>query len=55
MRDCEEMVRRMKPVASKLERLSEEIMTTGETILNRLQSIPRTLSQGDMPGSSDDK
>ena len=55
MRDCEEMVRRMKPVASKLERLSEEIMTTGETILNRLQFIPRTLSQGDMPGSSDDK
>ena len=59
MRDCEEMVRRMKPVASKLERLSEEIMTTGETILNRLQFIPRTLSQGDIPGIgavvSDDK
>ena len=50
MRDCEEMVRRMKPVASKLEILSEEIMTTGETILNRLQFIPRTLSQGDIPG-----
>ena len=31
MRDCEEMVRRMKPVASKLEIFSEEIMTTGET------------------------
>ena len=50
MRDCEEMVRRMRPVASKLERLSEEIMTTGETILNRLQFIPRTLSQGGIPG-----
>ena len=54
MRDCEEMVRRMKPVAIKLERLSEEIMTTGETILNRLQFIPRTLSQGDIPGGCTD-
>ena len=50
MGDCEQMVRRMKPVAKKLESLSEEIMSTGDTILNRLQFIPRTLSQGDVPG-----
>jgi len=51
MGDCEEMVRRMRPVARKLERLSEEIMNSGDLlILNRLQFIPRTLSQGDIPG-----
>ena len=52
MKDCEEMVRRMMPVAKRLERLSEEIMSTGDTILNRLQFIPRTLSQGDIPGNN---
>ena len=50
MEDCEEMVRRMRPVARRLESLSEEIMSTGDTILNRLQFVPRTLSHGDIPG-----
>ena len=43
-------VRMMVPVARRLERISDQIMTTGEAILQRLQSGPRSLSNGDIPG-----
>ena len=65
VRDCVEMVssktavkmmtmmvqvRMMVPVARRLERISDQIMTTGEAILQRLQCGPRSLSNGDIPG-----
>ena len=43
-------VRMMVPVARRLERISDQIMTTGEAILQRLQCGPRSLSNGDIPG-----
>ena len=40
----------MVPVAKRLEMISEQIMNTGETILHRLQFIPKSLSNKSIPG-----
>ena len=40
----------MVPVAKRLEMISEQIMNTGETILHRLQFIPKSLSNRSIPG-----
>ena len=43
-------VQLMKPLAKRLEKISEQIMGTGENILNRLQFVPRRLSNSSIPG-----
>jgi len=50
MKDCVEMVQLMKPLAKRLEKISEQIMGTGENILNRLQFVPRRISNSSIPG-----
>ena len=40
----------MKPLAKRLEKISEQIMGTGENILNRLQFVPRRISNSSIPG-----
>ena len=50
LRNCKEVVKLMVPVAKKLEKISEEILATGEAIINRLQFVPKSLSHGDIPG-----
>ena len=42
---CVEAVRLVVPVAQRLERISEEIASTGQGILTRLQFLHRPLSQ----------
>ena len=43
-------VQLMKPLAKRLEKISEQIMGTGENILNRLQFVPRRISNSSIPG-----
>ena len=40
----------MVPVAKRLEKISEQIMNTGKTILYKLQFVPRRISNGSVPG-----
>eukprot|EP00092_Neocalanus_flemingeri_P008499 GFUD01009156.1.p1 GENE.GFUD01009156.1~~GFUD01009156.1.p1 ORF type:complete len:451 (+),score=101.13 GFUD01009156.1:407-1759(+) len=48
--NCMEVVNLMVPLAKKLEKISEEILATGEAIINKLQFVPKSLSHGDIPG-----
>jgi len=50
MRNCMELLKLIVPVAKKLQKISEEILSTGQAIINRLQFVPKSLSQGDIPG-----
>lgn len=50
MKDCVEMVQMMKPIAKRLEKISEQIMGTGENILNKIQFVPKRLSNSSIPG-----
>ena len=45
-----EVLKLMGPVAKKLGKISDEIMSTGEAIINKLQFVPKSLSYGDIPG-----
>lgn len=40
----------MKPIAKRLEKISEQIMGTGEKILNKIQFVPKRLSNSSIPG-----
>ena len=40
----------MKPIAKRLEKISEQIMGTGENILNKIQFVPKRLSNSSIPG-----
>lgn len=50
VKDCVEMGEMMVPVAKRLEKISEQIMNTGKTILYKLQFVPRRISNGSVPG-----
>ena len=50
LQNNKEVVKLMVPVTKKLEKISAEILTTGEAIINKLQFVPKSLSHGDIPG-----
>ena len=47
LQNCREVVKLMGAVTKKLEEISDDILTTGETIINRLQFVPKSLSYED--------
>jgi len=50
LKNSMEVLKLMAPVTKKLEKISGEILTTGEAIINKLQFVPKSLSYGDIPG-----
>jgi len=49
-KDGAEVVRLMVPLAKRLEYISEKILATGEAISNRLEFVPKALSDATIPG-----
>jgi len=49
-KNCTETMKLIAPMTKKLEKISVDIMNTGEAIIKKLQFVPKSLSHGDIPG-----
>jgi len=50
LRNNMEVIKLMAPVTKKLKKISQEIAATGTAIINKLQFVPKSISNSDIPG-----